>query len=60
MRLRTFLLLLVKSHKDNFSVKKAKPVTEPPEKVGVCLPRSYQGIVDEARMYKHTHKHTIP
>jgi hypothetical protein len=31
----------------------------PPEQVGVCLPRFYQGIFDEARMRKHTHKHTI-
>jgi hypothetical protein len=29
-------------------------VTEPPQKWGVCLPRSYQGILDEARMRKHT------
>jgi hypothetical protein len=32
----------------------------PLKKQGVCLPRSYQGILDEARMRKHTHKHTIP
>jgi hypothetical protein len=25
-----------------------------------CLSRSYQGILDEARMRKHTHKHTVP
>jgi hypothetical protein len=25
----------------------------PPEKVGVCLPRSYRGILDEARIHKH-------
>jgi hypothetical protein len=37
-----------------------KNVTEPPQKWGVCLPRSYRGILDEARMRKHTHKHTIP
>jgi hypothetical protein len=29
-------------------------VTEPPQKWGVCLPRSYWGILDEARMRKHT------
>jgi hypothetical protein len=29
-------------------------VTEPPQKWGVCLPRSYQRILDEARMRKHT------
>jgi hypothetical protein len=29
-------------------------VTEPPLKWGVCLPRSYRGILDEARMRKHT------
>jgi hypothetical protein len=29
-------------------------VTEPPQKWGVCLPRSYRGILDEARMRKHT------
>ena len=32
----------------------------PPEKAGVCLPRYYRGILNEARMCKHTHKHTIP
>jgi hypothetical protein len=32
----------------------------PPEQPEVCLPRSYQGILDEARMRKHTQKHTIP
>jgi hypothetical protein len=32
----------------------------PPEKAGVYLPRSYRGILDEARMHKHTYKHTIP
>jgi hypothetical protein len=32
----------------------------PHEKVGVCLLRSYRGILDEARMYKHTHKYIIP
>jgi hypothetical protein len=35
-------------------------VTEPPQKRGVCLSRSYRGILDEARMRKHTHKHTVP
>jgi hypothetical protein len=35
-------------------------VTEPPQKWGVCLPRSYWGILDEARMRKHTHKHIVP
>jgi hypothetical protein len=30
-------------------------VTEPPQKSGVCLPRLYQGILDEAGMHKHTH-----
>jgi hypothetical protein len=30
-------------------------VTEPPQKWGVCLPRSYRRILDEARMRKHTH-----
>jgi hypothetical protein len=36
-------------------------VTEPPQKWGVCLPRSYQGILDEARIHKqNTYKHTIP
>jgi hypothetical protein len=29
-------------------------VTEPPQKWGICLPRSYWGILDEARMRKHT------
>jgi hypothetical protein len=29
-------------------------VTEPPQKWGVCLPRSHRGILDEARMCKHT------
>jgi hypothetical protein len=29
-------------------------VTESPQKWGVCLPRSYWGILDEARMRKHT------
>jgi hypothetical protein len=28
-------------------------VTEPPQKWGVRLPRSYRGILDEARMRKH-------
>jgi hypothetical protein len=32
----------------------------PPEKVGVCPPRSYRGILDEVRMHKYTHKHIIP
>jgi hypothetical protein len=32
----------------------AQVVTEPLQKWGVCLPRSYQGILDEARMRKHT------
>jgi hypothetical protein len=37
-------------------------VTEPPppKKVGVSLLRSYWGILNETRMHKHTHKHTIP
>jgi hypothetical protein len=30
------------------------------EKAGVSLPRSYRGILDEARMRNHTYKHTIP
>jgi hypothetical protein len=30
-------------------------VTEPPQNGGVCFPRSYRGILDEARMHKHTH-----
>jgi hypothetical protein len=30
-------------------------VTEPPQKWRVCLPRSYRGILDEARIRKHTH-----
>jgi hypothetical protein len=25
----------------------------PPKKAGVCLPRSYRGILDEARIHKH-------
>jgi hypothetical protein len=29
-------------------------VTEPPQKWGVCLPRSYRRILDEAGMRKHT------
>jgi hypothetical protein len=29
-------------------------VTESPQKWGVCLTRSYRGIIDEARMRKHT------
>jgi hypothetical protein len=29
-------------------------VTEPPQKYEVCLPTSYRGILDEARMRKHT------
>jgi hypothetical protein len=34
---------------------------EPPQKWGVCLPRSYRGILDEARIHKYnTNKHTIP
>jgi hypothetical protein len=32
----------------------------PLEKVRVCLSRSYRWILDEARIYKYTHKHTIP
>jgi hypothetical protein len=32
----------------------------PPEKAGVCLPRSYRGILNGARMHKDIHKHTIP
>jgi hypothetical protein len=35
-------------------------VTVPHQKWGVCRPRSYWGIIDEARIHKHTHKHTIP
>jgi hypothetical protein len=35
-------------------------VTEPPQKWGVYLPRSYWGILDEARMRKHTHKYNVP
>jgi hypothetical protein len=31
----------------------------PPEKAEVCLSRSYRGILNETRMHKHTHKHTI-
>jgi hypothetical protein len=27
----------------------------PPKKAGVCLPRSYRGILNEVRMHKHTH-----
>jgi hypothetical protein len=40
-------------------------VTEPfrksSQKWEVCLTRSYQGIIDEARIHEHnTYKHTIP
>jgi hypothetical protein len=28
-------------------------MTEPPQKRGVCLPRSYRGFLDEARICKH-------
>jgi hypothetical protein len=31
-----------------------------PEEAGVCLQRSHRGILDEARIHKHTHKHIIP
>jgi hypothetical protein len=30
-------------------------MTEPPQKSGVCLTRSYQGILDKARIHKYTH-----
>jgi hypothetical protein len=29
-------------------------MTEPPQKWGVCFPRSYWGILDKVRMHKHT------
>jgi hypothetical protein len=29
------------------------------KKAGVCLPRSYRKIPDEARIHEHKHKHTI-
>jgi hypothetical protein len=36
-------------------------VTEPPSKRGVCLPRTYWGILDKVRICKHnTYKHVIP
>jgi hypothetical protein len=36
-------------------------VTESPSKVGVCLSRSYRGILDETRIRKrNTYKHTTP
>jgi hypothetical protein len=35
-------------------------VTEPPQKGEVYLPRSYREILDETRIRKHTHKHTVP
>jgi hypothetical protein len=35
-------------------------VIETPEKTEVCLTRSYLGISNEARKYKHNTKHTIP
>jgi hypothetical protein len=39
---------------------KSITVIEPHQKLGVCLPKSYRGILDETRMHKHTYKHTIP
>jgi hypothetical protein len=42
------------NHSDGFCRFDLKTVTEPPKKWGVYLPRSYRGILDEARMRKHT------
>jgi hypothetical protein len=51
------------SHKEYVTFgddKKGKVWQTPPEKVGVCLPGSYRGILDEVKMHEHTHKYTIP
>jgi hypothetical protein len=55
-----FAIDITSIHLVNVSItmnKNLKPpgVTDPPplEKVGVCLPRSYRAILNEARIHKH-------
>jgi hypothetical protein len=57
LRVNCYLIkLLLLTTMDKMKCLKRGIVTEPPQKWGVCLPRSYRGILDEARMRKHTHK----